>query len=377
MTELAHRTPVDTIAALVSSDNGRAQIEPVLPANTSFEKFVRIFRTAAMEDCARQANPDKWIVNADPASLLTALVKCATDGLVPDGRQAALVRRGDKVSYMPMVAGLAHIVGEYGWTVRGYAIHANDEFSYTVGDRPQHRPPHISEPRGDVIGSWAEATNRSGQRQYLVITPAELAKRRAMATTDNIWKAWTAQQAEKTARRDLCGELPLDPSDKARIERVFDVIDMTSGEAAAAFYGPPTAEASGVADPPEGGRAEGTGHGAPAAPVTSEPAVDADDEPAPAVTSSEEEFEQQAALAAADYTPPNGKFAATGDHGPKTIREILDLGEDGARWLKWALAQSNLGGDGHPEYAEAVWSFARIFAPALFQEALAKREVGA
>ena len=57
----------------------RPEIEKVLPAHVSPDKFMRVVLTAIAQ------SPD--LRNADRRSLLTSCVKAATDGLVPDGRE--------------------------------------------------------------------------------------------------------------------------------------------------------------------------------------------------------------------------------------------------------------------------------------------------
>jgi recombination protein RecT len=87
-----------------------AEFEMVLPRHISPAKFQRTLLTAA------QTNPD--LLQCDRRSLLTACMKAAQDGLLPDGREAAIVPFNTRLKidgewkwlklaqYMPMVWGL-------------------------------------------------------------------------------------------------------------------------------------------------------------------------------------------------------------------------------------------------------------------------------
>ena len=69
-----------------------------LPTQITAEKFVRTTMTAV------QMNPA--LLQGDRRSLLGACMKAAQDGLMLDGREAALVVFGQKVQYMPMIGGI-------------------------------------------------------------------------------------------------------------------------------------------------------------------------------------------------------------------------------------------------------------------------------
>jgi recombination protein RecT len=74
------------------------QFAAALPKHISVEKFTRVALTAI------QNNPD-LAVKADRRSLFGACVRLAQDGLLPDGREAAIVMFGDKAQAMPMISG--------------------------------------------------------------------------------------------------------------------------------------------------------------------------------------------------------------------------------------------------------------------------------
>lgn len=61
----------------------KTEIEKVLPAHVTPEKFMRVVLTAISQ------NPELY--RADRRSLLTSAINAAQDGLLPDGREAAFV----------------------------------------------------------------------------------------------------------------------------------------------------------------------------------------------------------------------------------------------------------------------------------------------
>ena len=106
--ELAtQETPAQSLAKRVAGDAFRKQVSLALPGDVTSDRFVRVAVTALI------ANPD--IAQCNPESIFSSLLKCAQDGLLPDGREAALApfnnkKTGEKdASYMPMVAGFRKI----------------------------------------------------------------------------------------------------------------------------------------------------------------------------------------------------------------------------------------------------------------------------
>lgn len=100
------------------------------------KRFVRVVMTAL------NINPD--LLNCDRRSLMNAAMKAASDGLVPDGHDGALVAFDKKVTWMPMVGGIRKKVRRSSevtsWDVT--AVFAKDQFDYELGDDPfiKHKP---------------------------------------------------------------------------------------------------------------------------------------------------------------------------------------------------------------------------------------------
>ena len=123
-------------------DNFAGHLTQALPRHVSLDRFKRVLITAAA------MNPD--LLLADRRTLFLSSIKCASDGLLPDGRQAALVvynteikRRDpvtgidqkfriDAVSYMPMLAGIRERMRNTGEVVSAdaHVVCKQDRFEY-------------------------------------------------------------------------------------------------------------------------------------------------------------------------------------------------------------------------------------------------------
>lgn len=122
-----------------------------LPQNVTVDKFVRTAQTAI----AMTRNIEKV---SNPQSLLSACVKAATDGLILDGREAALVidYQGN-VQYRPMVQGLVELAYRSGAVklITTRVVHENDHFEFVLGDEEKiiHRI-DVRAPRGKAIAVY-------------------------------------------------------------------------------------------------------------------------------------------------------------------------------------------------------------------------------
>jgi recombination protein RecT len=191
----------------------QAQLREALPPSVSVERFTRTAKLAV------QLNPDLIEVQ-DKQSIFTSLVRCAFDGLIPDGRQAALVKvkeRGkEKVAYWPMVGGLRFIAANHGYSLESHCVYSNDTFAWELGFEPKvtHTPPSLDEDRGDLIGAYAVATRLEDGRKFLdVMSKGEIEAIRAKSPSARFdWSPWnqsTSEMYRKTAAKRLFKQLPL------------------------------------------------------------------------------------------------------------------------------------------------------------------------
>lgn len=226
-TAVARRADVEEIVQTIDKPDFQRQLSEVLPANVSLDKFTRTTKLAV------QMSPE--ILEADRKSLFMAMVRCAASGLLPDGRESALVvvkEKGQpKVQWWPMIGGLRKKAAEHGITLAASVVCANDEFSYsTMPPAVSHRPAPLGVERGEVLGAFAVALDGSGRVicPPVVMSTADIeqvrATSRAATSEYGPWVRWWGRMACKTVARRLFMEMPL--ADRARedfLERLADV----------------------------------------------------------------------------------------------------------------------------------------------------------
>lgn len=212
-------TNAQTAVAVVRDQLAKmgAEFKAALPAHIPVERFSRVAMTAI------NRNPD--LLHADRKSLFEACMLAAQDGLLPDGREAALViyntkKRGasgdiwvKSVQYMPMVAGIRKKVYQSGeiTSLVARTVYADDDFEVCYGDDEHitHRPNLQSQ--GEMIAVYAIATYRDGSKARDVMSINEINRIRALSRSPEKgpWKDHYGEMAKKTIIRRLSKNLPL------------------------------------------------------------------------------------------------------------------------------------------------------------------------
>lgn len=196
------------------------EFKAALPPQIPVERFIRTTITAA------QMNPA--LLDADRRTLLAACMRAAQDGLLPDGREAALVIFKSKsgtptVQYMPMISGLfkkARNSGEIA-SLGAHVVYANDKFHYVLGDDEKiEHTPSLTGDRGEVIAAYAIAHTKDGATYREVMSRADIEKVRKVsrAKDDGPWVDWWDEMARKTVFRRLAKRLP----SSADLEQVLE-----------------------------------------------------------------------------------------------------------------------------------------------------------
>ncbi|QBY45975.1 recombinase RecT (plasmid) [Arsenophonus nasoniae] len=203
-TELETMTNVYTNLQSVIMQQG---IAALLPAQVTPEQFTRTAATALIENTELQ--------NADKQSLVLALTRCAKDGLMPDGREAALIVRKQKAVYMPMVDGVIKRARQSGQVANIIAkvVYAQDEFEYVIdenGEHLTHRPSFVD---GDeIVKVYAFAKLNSGELVVEVMSRADVEKiRNTVKSAKDLsspWVKWFDRMALKTVIHRLARRLP-------------------------------------------------------------------------------------------------------------------------------------------------------------------------
>lgn len=195
------------LAAQVRHDLQRMaeEFEAVLPPQIPTDRFVRTAITAV------GMNPE--LLRTDRRSLLGAVMKAAQDGLLPDGREAALVIFKSKAQYMPMVAGLLKKARQSGQisSISAHVVYEKDQFDYELGDNEHilHKP-SLTADRGKPIAVYAIARTTDGGVYREVMSVAQVEKARAVSRSKDSgpWATWWDEMARKTVIRRLAKYMP-------------------------------------------------------------------------------------------------------------------------------------------------------------------------
>jgi recombination protein RecT len=219
---MTEQKPTNAVAIFRGDLNAmQSEFAKALPAHIPAERFVRTTMTAI------QNNPD--ILKAERQSILSSCMKAAQDGLVLDGREAALVIMGGKASYMPMVAGIMKLVRNSGQlsSLTAQTVHENDKFSYNpaADTAPQHEPDWFGT-RGKVIGVYAVAKLKDGNTVVEIMSrdDIEAIRKRSRASGAGPWVTDWNEMARKTVIRRISKYLPKS-TDRDDDARVFQAIE--------------------------------------------------------------------------------------------------------------------------------------------------------
>jgi recombination protein RecT len=185
-------------------DNMEGQFRAALPAHIPVERFCRVLMTAM------QQNPE--LLECERRSLWNAAIKAAQDGLLPDGREGAMVVRKDRnrgklANWQPMVAGIRKKVRNSGEiaTWDAHCVYDGDEFQFKLGDEPRiHHAYDLKKPRGQIIGAYSVAVMKDGQKSYEVMTIGEI---HAIRDRSDAWKAFKAGFIKSTPWQSDEGEM--------------------------------------------------------------------------------------------------------------------------------------------------------------------------
>lgn len=221
-----------------------------LPPGVSSERFTTVALTAIQ-------NTPK-LLECDPASLFNACMKAAQDGLLPDGREGAIIPRWNsrakrtEATWQPMVAGLQAKAKRRGNVASLVAnvVYRGETFEVLLGDEDRiiHRRDLTKVKRNNEIAVYAIATMKDGSKEREVMTWEQvMIVRQASGDPDSMpWTKWTDEMARKSVIRRLAKRLPsLDDGDdelRQAVERVDELYP----------FGKPTTEAAPQIKQPNG-----------------------------------------------------------------------------------------------------------------------------
>lgn len=226
------------------------ELKMALPTHIPVERFMRVVLTAV------NGNPD--LLHADRQSLFESSMKAAQDGLLPDGREGALVvyntkipgKNGEKdrwikkVQWMPMVAGImkkARNSGEIALITAGYVV-GGDKFRYWIDDDGEHifYEPGEKQDFNTFVCAFAMAKTKDGVIYALRVSPADVEKMRnaSKAKDGPAWRNWYDQMAMKGAIRRLAKRLPMSSDLDDLIRRDDELYDFKGNREDAIPFSP-------------------------------------------------------------------------------------------------------------------------------------------
>lgn len=206
-TQVATRQPNAVAVVRTELEKMGDQFRAALPAHIPVERFQRVIMTAL------QNSPD--LIKCERASLWNSAMKAAQDGLLPDGREGAIVPYQGKATWLPMIGGIRKKVRNSGelstWDV--HAVYEKDHFEFELGDAPfiRHKP-SLEADKGKLIAVYSVATLKGGEKSRDVMSVADVEKIRAKSRAKNgPWSDPTfyPEMAKKTVARRHSKVLPM------------------------------------------------------------------------------------------------------------------------------------------------------------------------
>ena len=196
----------------------KAQIAAALPAHLTADKMARLSLTVIRNK--------KQLSEADPISLMGAIIACSQDGLEP-GRTAHLVpftnRKANRIDvvYIPDYRGLIQLARNSGIIGKFVAdvVRSGDYFEFKRGTREylDHTP--IGDVNQPILHAYAIAWARDGSWcQFEVMSKSEIDAVRDQSSgyknairynkKDTPWITHYGPMAKKTVAKQLCKYLP-------------------------------------------------------------------------------------------------------------------------------------------------------------------------
>lgn len=194
----------DVVKSYIPSKNGQPVINP--------ENFIK----SALNFVKNLKND-----NIDKNTIVSALLHCASDGLLPDGKQSTLIPISGSFTYIPMYQGLIEIAYRGGAirSLNAHIIYDNDTFDVQMGteERIIHNPNMLK--NGEKIAVYAVATLNSGGKIHCLLKRDEIELIRSnqvkkmKSPEESPWVKHEDEMWKKTAIRRLYKILPKSNTD--------------------------------------------------------------------------------------------------------------------------------------------------------------------
>lgn len=191
----------------------KPELAKMLPSHINIDMLERAANNALMR------NPE--IAECDPVSVYDSVMRCAQDGLIPDGREAAIVvykgKDGAKAQYQPMIDGVLKRLRQSGLveSIAAKAVFDGDDFDYWFdedGEHVKYRPKLDAQGERQFRLAFAYARLKGGEMIVEVMVKSEIDRVKAASKTGSKgfgpWAQWYDRMAVKSALHRLARRLP-------------------------------------------------------------------------------------------------------------------------------------------------------------------------
>ena len=226
-------TPVQRTQQLIAAR--KPELAKMLPSHINIDTLERAANNALMR------NPE--IAECEPVSVYDSVMRCAQDGLIPDGKEAAIVvykgKDGKKAQYQPMIDGVLKRLRQSGLveSIAAKAVFEGDEFDYWFDEDGEHVK---YRPNLDATGdrkfrlAFAYAKLKGGEMIVEVMVKSEIDRVKGASRAGNSsygpWAQWYDRMAVKSVLHRLARRLPSS-------SEVFSMVETLERDIDARFEG--------------------------------------------------------------------------------------------------------------------------------------------
>ena len=190
----------------------RSQFKMALPVHISVERFERIIITAV------QTSPK--LAECDRGSFWAACMKAAQDGLLPDGRECAIVPFKNKetgvsmAQYLQMIGGVLKKVRNSGElaSISPHVVYEKDEFKHWVDEQGEHfnHTPFLGDDAGVPRFVYCLARLKDGSVYFEKMTKKQVETVRSCSRAQDSlkWGKFWEEGAKVAVTKRLAKRLP-------------------------------------------------------------------------------------------------------------------------------------------------------------------------
>lgn len=208
------------------------------PFGVSWDFFLSCLRVAMMKIAK---DDGEFLTTVTPSSFLEAALRCAMNGLLPDGKEAAIARFKDVATFMPMKEGLIKVMHRTGYVkdINAEVVTKREDelgrFEYEEGSTGyiKHRPMlDRAEETDEVVAAYCVVRTINGGEYREVVNKADLAKiAKVSRATKGPRVDWKWRMDLKAAIRRVAQLLPKDEGLARILAHDDDNYDLTLAEA--------------------------------------------------------------------------------------------------------------------------------------------------